>query len=72
MGFWAWENKFPQTRVFCNSINAQFYNENRLSLIQEKESPTRVIISNNAMGMDFKSISKIILFGPPNSIFDVL
>lgn len=45
-----------------------------LSSIREEESPTRVIISTNALGMgvDFKGLSSIILFGPPHSILDVL
>lgn len=49
--------------------------ETILSSIREEESPTRVIISTNALGMgvDFKDVlSSIILFGPPHSILDVL
>lgn len=48
--------------------------ETVLSSIREEESPTRVIISTNALGMgvDFKGLSSIILFGPPHSILDVL
>lgn len=44
--------------------------ETVLSSIREEESPTRVIISTNALGMgvDFKGLSSTVLFGPPHSI----
>ncbi|XP_061169985.1 bifunctional 3'-5' exonuclease/ATP-dependent helicase WRN-like [Saccostrea echinata] len=42
--------------------------------IREKESPIRVIVSTNALGMgvDFKDLHSIILFGPPHSILEVV
>ncbi|XP_061182575.1 ATP-dependent DNA helicase RecQ-like [Saccostrea echinata] len=48
--------------------------ETVLLSIREKESPIRVIVSTNALGMgvDFKDLHSIILFGPPHSILEVV
>lgn len=63
-----------------NSHVAMYHSETDESIKEtvlsiREESPTRVIISTNALGMgvDFKGLSSIIiLFGPPHSIIDVL
>ncbi|XP_069102081.1 ATP-dependent DNA helicase RecQ-like [Argopecten irradians] len=57
-----------------HSETEEMVKEHVLSSISDSESELRVIVSTNALGMgvDFKKLSGIILYGPPNSMLDVV
>ncbi|KAK3086487.1 hypothetical protein FSP39_019095 [Pinctada imbricata] len=48
--------------------------ETILTSISDPQDKIRIMISTNALGMgvDFKNLSNVILFGPPNSMLDVV
>lgn len=70
--FMLWMNCLRNYTHMYNSETNESIKETNIIFDSRKESRTEVIISTNALGVDFKGLSSIIFFGPLHSILDVL